>query len=92
MHHNHVALTACIEVDIDLLNLRPADHPDRALSCRSLAASLWTCYKQTGDITLLDKAITLEEEALDLCPADHQDRALSCGNRAISLKARYNQI
>jgi DNA-directed RNA polymerase subunit N (RpoN/RPB10) len=89
--YNHIALGVFIEVQAQLLNLRPAGHPDRARSCGNLAISLWKRYNQTGDTELLDKAIKLEEEALDLRPAGHPDRALSCANLAISLRTRYRQ-
>jgi hypothetical protein len=88
--HNPVALTACTEVEAELLDLRPAGHPDRAASCGNLAMSLRTRYNQTGDTTQLEKAIELQEEALELRPAGHPDRFRSCANLAASLWTRYN--
>jgi hypothetical protein len=75
----------------EALRLRPEGHPERAMSCEDLAESLWICFSQTGDMTLLDKALELEREALRLRPEGHPDRALSCGNLANLLRIRFNQ-
>jgi tetratricopeptide (TPR) repeat protein len=66
-------------------------HPNRAKSCASLAVSLHTRYKQTGDVALLDEAINLEREALSLQSPGHPDRANSCVGLAVSLHTRYEQ-
>jgi hypothetical protein len=73
----------------EMLALRPYGHPDRVLSCSSLATSLKRGYERTNNAYLLDESITLAREALALCPKGHSHRALSCVHLASSLRMRY---
>jgi hypothetical protein len=67
------------------LALRPSGHPDRALSCGNLAASLHARYKQCGDLDLLNEAIQLQHEALALRQPGHPVRSRTCRNLSHSL-------
>jgi hypothetical protein len=88
---NKMALAACIEVDTELLGIRPPGHPKRAMSCVSLALSLENHFNHTGNHALLDLAITLGKEALGLCPPGHGDRPKWCTNLAVTLSRRFDQ-
>jgi hypothetical protein len=68
-------MVTAINLQREVVALRPVDHPDRALSCAKLARSLTTRYERTHDVRPLDEAITLEREAVSLRPAGHPDRA-----------------
>jgi tetratricopeptide (TPR) repeat protein len=84
-------LERVLELDREVLCLRPAGHPDRAHSCENLALGLRTRFDQTGDMGLLDEALDLARETLRLRPEGHPRRAHSCGNLAVALRTRFNQ-
>jgi tetratricopeptide (TPR) repeat protein len=86
-----VLLDEAIELEREVVRLRPEGHPDRALSCADLAVSLTTCFERTRDMALLDETIEFEREALRLRPDGHADRAETCRNLAISLRTRFDQ-
>jgi hypothetical protein len=65
--------------------------PYRFTSCTTLAKSLSTRYKRTGDVGLLKEAIDLDREALDLLPTGHPYRSKFCGDLATSLKEQYHR-
>jgi hypothetical protein len=74
-----------------LLDSCPPEHPERAKCCADLAKSLGKQWHQSGNVTLLDEAISFGREALSLCPVGHPNRAASCDALAVSLW-RYSTI
>jgi tetratricopeptide (TPR) repeat protein len=63
----------------------------RALACARLASSLHECYQRTGQTSLLDEAITIDQEVLALRPRRHRDRGEACGNLAVSLQHLFER-
>jgi tetratricopeptide (TPR) repeat protein len=80
-----------IDLEREVLDLRPEGHPDRSLSCGHLADSLRTRYERTGDVGLLNDAISLAREALNLRPPGHPDRSTSCEHLSIYLWTHYQR-
>jgi hypothetical protein len=62
-----------VQVERRICTLCPSDHPNRARSCRQLAASLGIGFEQFGDNSLLKEAIVLQKEILSLTPTGHPD-------------------
>jgi tetratricopeptide (TPR) repeat protein len=85
-------MVTAINLQREVVALRPAGHPDRALSCAKLARSLITRYERTHDVRPLNEAITLERETVSLRPAGQPDRASSCASLAYSIQIRFNRI
>ncbi|RXW24857.1 hypothetical protein EST38_g1022 [Candolleomyces aberdarensis] len=71
---NTIILTEAISHHRNALALRPVPHPDRHMSLRCLAISLWKLHERHGDINALKQSISLLREALALRPAPHPDR------------------
>jgi hypothetical protein len=75
-----------------VLASRIIQRPDRAHPCAELASLLYIRYQQTGDVSALDEAITLEREALHSQPPGHPNRSFTCSELGLLLFARWEQI
>jgi tetratricopeptide (TPR) repeat protein len=84
-------LITAVDLQREVVALRPADHLDRALSCASLASSLWVLYNCKGANHHMDEAIAMEREVLALQPAGPIDHASRCASLADVLRTHYDR-
>src|ERR1700722_14615827 len=83
-----VAVDACQRI----LNVTPADHPDRATRLNNRGRALLARFgRTTGSLADLDAALEVLRAALDATPADHPDRRRYLPNLGIGWRTRFER-
>lgn len=84
---------ADLEAAIDCYRLALlCDHPDRAEWQNNLCTALLDKHNRTGDVTLLEDAVTIGRQSLVATPTDHHDLARRMKDLGDCLQARYSRL
>jgi tetratricopeptide (TPR) repeat protein len=78
-------LDETIALHREVLEQRPAPHPDRWILLDKLAFVLFNRFERAGQIENLDEAIALHRDVLEQRPTPHPDRWISLDKLAIVL-------
>lgn len=85
-------LQEAIELQREALRLRPPGHPDRESSVSNLAALVSLSFKASGNYTLLEECLLLDQEALSSSSdIHHPDRPQILCQHSQHLHARFLQ-
>ncbi|KAH7025352.1 CHAT domain-containing protein [Macrophomina phaseolina] len=82
-------LDLAIEYGQKVLQLTPADDPERPNHCQGLAINLKLSFQHSGKQELLDEAIEMYRDALSYTHLPDEDKALISSNLSIALQTRY---